>query len=217
MIWFRARGLVMMRTWTIVLLIGLGLAAGAASAQGLEAAEIVVVPLDLGADLLYLDSGNPVSLSFDAGRSLEDATAVSLHVVGSGRYSRLACWQDGNIGAGVNVAREDAGFAASLRVDAADLGSASLVLPEGDEPAVETTAIDATLELTAAPGVDLAAGTGTVVLTGLACSSPSFIPPNILCVCDPSAILSEASLVVTFGTGVPVEDATWSALKADYR
>ena len=60
----------------------------------------------------------------------------------------------------------------------------------------------------------LAGGEGTVFLRGWQCP---FVAYPTICSCEENAVVTEATLLVTLGTGVPSRDRSWSTIKALYR
>ena len=199
----------MRRNLVIVLAAVAGLAAATARA------ELVVVPLDLGETPLDLRGEERVEVPFDAGRSLAGATSVALRVVGSGRFERSVCWQFGDYGGGVWFYREDVGVVAALSVAGEVRAETSLVVASADHPDLDQTAFDATMVLAASDWSFLADGRGTVVLEGLDCEHFAHHPE--VCICDPSAALTGASLIVALDGEVPTSRRAWGALKACYR
>jgi hypothetical protein len=176
------------------------------------AAELVTVPLDLGGETLYLLPFEVQDLAFDAGRELPDITDVRLHVTGTYGNARSICWNFGAYGGGTWTYTEDHGLVLGF-VDGPD---PCCLTPQVLLPAMaEVVPYERTLDFDCgADPVDwthLADGTGVVRLTGLECEyHPSY--PEV-CLCEHSATVTSAELLITLGTGVAVERSDWSSIK----
>jgi hypothetical protein len=180
------------------------------------AAEIVTVPIDAGNQPLYLLPDENHDLAFAAGRELPDISDVRLHVTGTYGNARSICWNFGDYGGGTWVYAENHGLAiALLRFSEPVCVTTQILLPEMSE----TVPYDRTFDFDCGSDPEdwsfLADGTGVVRLTGLGCEhSPSY--PEV-CLCDHSATVDSAELLITLGTGVAVARNSWTAIKGLYR
>jgi hypothetical protein len=186
------------------------------SATPCAATEVLTLPLELGASQLYLRPGEDYRLEFDAEYDLPDIGEVRLHLVGTYNNVRSICWDFGDFGGGTWSYSEDAGLFTSFL----DEGIAVCATQHLFEPVVsEDTAYD--LELVFQCGDEVAdwsflsPGSGVLQLMGLSCTHlPEF--PEV-CICEPSATVSSAELIIELNTGTPVETRDWGAIKSQYR
>ena len=178
--------------------------------------EIIQIPLDLGASELYLRPGDDIRLDFDAERELTDISGVHLHVTGTYGDYRTVCWQDGNFGAGVGLGDGVVGLSQGFVVDEhLDCVTEQVFGDTENGGATFDLELDFDCGDPDADWVFLAGGAGTVHLTGLDCG---YLPPYpILCLCEASASVESATLVIQLGSLVAVEQQSWGTLKARYR
>lgn len=180
------------------------------------ATEIITLPLELGASELYVRPGDDYQLAFDVERELLDVSDVRLHVVGTYTNSRSFCWNFGNFGGGVWSYREDAGLLIGLQAGETQ----TCVTQQVFEP-VESgvTVYDFVLDLHCGDEDPdwsfLSGGSGIVHLTGLDCYHFPEYPE--ICICEHSAMVSSAELIIELGTGVAIETWHWGVLKDRYR
>lgn len=178
--------------------------------------EEVILPLDLGVPELYLRPGDDIRLDFDAASELTGITGAVLHVTGTYWNARSYCWQFGNPGGGVWSYDEEAGLSQGFVAE-----QELICVTEHVFAAAENEEASFDFELIfdcGSPGADwsiFAAGTGTVYLTGLDCDHfPSY--PEV-CICDHSAMVESATLVIQLEDQVAVEQLSWGLIKARYR
>ncbi len=180
------------------------------------ATEVITLSLELDDSQLYIRPGENYLLEFNAERELLDISDVRLHVVGTYNNSRSICWQFGNYGGGTWSYTEDAGLLISFR----DAGSALCVTQHVFDPSVsEVIAYDIELAFDCTEDAPdwsfLSQGSGVVHLTGLDCNHfPSY--PEV-CICEHSAMVSSAELIIELGSGTAVERWNWGVLKDRYR
>ncbi len=179
-------------------------------------AEVVTIPLDLGEDALYLIPAETVLVGFTAAGRLEEIAGVALHVTGHYRDYRSACWQDGAIGAGVGLGDGEAGLVQGLAATGEPACVTTHVLGDtADGAATFDLLLDFACGDAETDWTFLVDGSGTVSLAGLSCGS--FPPYPTICICDASAVVETAALVVTLGGQLHDEPRSWGALKATYR
>jgi len=180
------------------------------------ATEIITLPLELGTSELYIRPGDDYQYAFDAERELLDVSDVRLRVVGTYTNSRSFCWNFGNFGGGTWSYREDAGLLIELQAAETE---ACLTRHVFDPAGSGLTAYDFVLDLHCGDENPdwsfLSHGSGTIHLDGLACDHLPEYPE--VCICEHSAMVSAAELIIELGTGVAVEAWHWGVLKDRYR